>query len=80
MRKTFLVAERLLSEDETTSMHLKSLNEELNWAVNYELNVYLVATASHFYLLHSCAYFQIIDAIRVFRQTHCYLFQAILAA
>jgi hypothetical protein len=39
MRKIFLVAERLLSEDGTTSMHLKSKNEELNWAVNYELGI-----------------------------------------
>jgi hypothetical protein len=39
MRKMFLVAERLLSEDGITSMHLKSKNEELNWAVNYELGI-----------------------------------------
>ena len=39
MRKIFLVAERLLAEDGTTSMHLKSKNEELNWAVNYELGI-----------------------------------------
>lgn len=38
-RKLFLVAERLLWEDGITSVHDKSLNEELNWAVNYELGI-----------------------------------------
>ncbi|KAF9700352.1 hypothetical protein EKO04_001242 [Ascochyta lentis] len=38
-RKIFLVAERLSWEDGITSMHDKSLNEELNWAVNYELGI-----------------------------------------
>lgn len=39
MRKMFLVAERLSWEDEFTSVHDKSMNEELNWAVNYELGI-----------------------------------------
>lgn len=39
MRKMFLVAERLSWEDGITSVHDKSLNEELNWAVNYELGI-----------------------------------------
>jgi hypothetical protein len=38
-RKLFLVAERLSREDGNTSMHDKVLNEELIWAVNYELGI-----------------------------------------
>ncbi|KZM24332.1 hypothetical protein ST47_g4533 [Ascochyta rabiei] len=38
-RKVFLVAERLSWHDKSTSIHDKSLNEELNWAVNYELGI-----------------------------------------
>jgi hypothetical protein len=38
-RKLFLVAERLSREDGITSMHDKALNEELTWAVNYELGI-----------------------------------------
>lgn len=38
-RKLFLVAERLSWEDGITSIHDKSLNEELNWAVNHELGI-----------------------------------------
>ncbi|KAF3006612.1 hypothetical protein E8E13_007408 [Curvularia kusanoi] len=39
MRKMFLVAECLSWEDAITSMYDKSTNEELNWAVNYDLGI-----------------------------------------
>jgi hypothetical protein len=39
MRKTFLVAERLMWEKGQVSSHSKDLNEELNWKVNYELGI-----------------------------------------
>jgi hypothetical protein len=39
MRKVFLVAERLSWNIDMVSTHEKNLNEELNWAVNYELGI-----------------------------------------
>jgi hypothetical protein len=39
MRKLFLVAERLSWDDKLVAMPDKDRNEELNWAVNYELGI-----------------------------------------
>jgi hypothetical protein len=39
LRKTYLVAERLSWEDEFVSAPDRNSNEELNWAVNYELGI-----------------------------------------
>jgi hypothetical protein len=39
MRKVFLVAERLSWNIQMVSTHERDLNEELNWAVNYELGI-----------------------------------------
>jgi hypothetical protein len=38
-RKLFLVAERLSWQDGITSAHERNLNEELNWAVNFQLGI-----------------------------------------
>lgn len=39
MRKVFLVVERLSRDDKLVSVHDKDMNEELDWAVNYELGI-----------------------------------------
>lgn len=39
LRKAYLVAERLSWEDERAAANDRNLNEELNWAVNYELGI-----------------------------------------
>ncbi|KAJ4360616.1 uncharacterized protein N0V89_001182 [Didymosphaeria variabile] len=39
LRKAYLVAERLSWEDELITAPDRNLNEELNWAVNYELGI-----------------------------------------
>ncbi|KAF2130230.1 hypothetical protein P153DRAFT_365860 [Dothidotthia symphoricarpi CBS 119687] len=39
MRKVFLIAERLTWDEGRISTHDKDMNEELNWAVNYEVGI-----------------------------------------